>query len=203
MRRTKIISAFPGTGKTHLFNTNSNFIIDSDSSYFDKSRFPNNYVEYIRSYIGKADYILVSSHAEVRDALHKAGLEFTLVYPKDSKSVKTAFLQRYKDRGNDSKFIKLVKDNWEVWIEGCKSQKGCQRLEIDHTLFVSDLLPSIHYTLIPEDELSILSSATVLPKDKIQGSLTEPKYTLNDLLWTIHYTRQYGDLLKDRPNEKK
>ena len=42
---TKIISAFPGCGKSHLFRVagDSIKILDSDSSKFDKDHFPANY----------------------------------------------------------------------------------------------------------------------------------------------------------------
>ena len=111
MKKTKIISAFPACGKTYAFeklNENGYRILDSDSSKFSwmdvvdeayemKNRgkknykeryikvrnpeFPSNYIQHIKENIGKADYIFVSSHKEVRDALIENGIYFTLVYP--------------------------------------------------------------------------------------------------------------------------
>ena len=67
---TLVVSAFPGCGKSHLFrNKGDKKILDSDSSTFDKSQFPENYINHIKSNIGDVDMILVSSHKEVRDAL--------------------------------------------------------------------------------------------------------------------------------------
>ena len=109
MKKTKIISAFPACGKTYAFeklNENGYEILDSDSSKFSwmdvvdkvyemKNRgkelqrryikvrnpeFPSNYIQHIKENIGKADYIFVSSHKEVRDALIQNGIYFTLVY---------------------------------------------------------------------------------------------------------------------------
>ena len=64
---TLVVSAFPGCGKSHLFrNKGEKKILDSDSSTFDKSQFPQNYIEHIKFNIGEVDIILVSSHKEVR-----------------------------------------------------------------------------------------------------------------------------------------
>jgi predicted nucleotidyltransferase len=80
--KTRIISAFPGTGKTYFYNKNKETTMDSDSSQFSgvkdqngnntKERnpnFPKNYIEHIKENIGKYEFILVSSHKEVRNAL--------------------------------------------------------------------------------------------------------------------------------------
>ena len=52
---------------------------------------------------------------------------FYLVYPVNSR--KEEFIQRYKDRGNDENFIKLVKTNWENWMdEFYWMDEGCEKL---------------------------------------------------------------------------
>jgi hypothetical protein len=76
-KNTKVISAFPGCGKTHLFKTHKNkIILDSDSSTFDKKYFPQNYIKHIKENIGKVDIILVSSHSDVRSALVNENIDF-------------------------------------------------------------------------------------------------------------------------------
>lgn len=116
--KTIIISAFPGTGKTHFFEEcklrSDIIVLDSDSSKFDKSEFPANYISHIKEYIGKTNVIFVSSHKEVREALIKNGLSFDLVYP--DKSLKEEYFERYKQRGSSESFVKLLDDNWEKWI---------------------------------------------------------------------------------------
>lgn len=125
MMRTKIISAFPGMGKTTYHKNNPETTLDSDSSGFswvvnkegEKVRnpnFPQNYVNHIKENIGKYQYIFVSSHKEVRDALLDNSLYFTLVYPDINR--KDEFIERYRNRGNDENFIKLVESKWEEWI---------------------------------------------------------------------------------------
>lgn len=136
--RTKIVSAFPGVGKTTFHKNNPDTTLDSDSSGFswvidghgNKTRnphFPQNYIDHIKQNIGKYKYIFVSSHKEVRDALLDNCIFFYLVYPVNSR--KEEFIQRYRDRGNDENFIKLVKTNWENWMdEFYWMDEGCEKL---------------------------------------------------------------------------
>lgn len=123
--RTKIISAFPGCGKTHFFNQNKNVCLDSDSSLFSwtynedgtKIRnplFPQNYIDHIKENIGKYEYIFISSHEEVRNALLDECIFFYLVYP--SYEMKDSFVDRYIKRGSPKEFVSLVASNWHDWL---------------------------------------------------------------------------------------
>jgi hypothetical protein len=50
-----------------------------------------------------------------------------LVYPDDRR--KEEFIQRYKDRGNDENFIKLVDSKWDEWmLEYYWMDRGCEKL---------------------------------------------------------------------------
>ena len=126
MKDTKIISAFPACGKTYVFeNFNDKVILDSDSSKFSwvmvanqKVRnpdFPQNYIRYIKENIGKADYILVSTHENVRRALKDAEIDFYLVYP--DRNLKEEWIGRCFLRGNRENFCWLIADNWDNWID--------------------------------------------------------------------------------------
>jgi hypothetical protein len=140
--KTKIISAFPGTGKSYYHNKYKETTLDSDSSNFSwikdnegnntnqrNPEFPRNYINHIKENIGKYKYIFVSSHKEVRDALLNECLFFYLVYPDDRR--KDEFIQRYKNRGNDENFIKLVSNNWEEWLkELWFLEDGCKKIEM-------------------------------------------------------------------------
>lgn len=136
--RTKIISAFPGTGKSYYFQNNLGKCIDSDSSLFSwvkdsdgnntnerNPEFPINYIEHIKENIGKYKYIFVSSHKEVREALKNSCLYFYLLYPGIGR--KTEFIERYIGRGSPEGFIKLVESNWESWISECAAEDSCRR----------------------------------------------------------------------------
>ena len=155
--RTKIISAFPGVGKSYYHKLHPDTTLDSDSSNFSwvkdengnntKERnpnFPQNYIEHIKSNTGKYEYIFVSSHKEVIEALLDNCLFFYLVYP-DSRR-KEEFIQRYKDRGNNEFFIHLLHSKWDEWIaelDELKFSRACASL-----MMTGDYL---------EDELNLIS----------------------------------------------
>lgn len=138
-----LVSAFPGTGKSHYCNQSGldnypGWATDSDSSMFDKARFPDNYIEHIKRHIGKCCRIFISSHKEVREALVANGLPFTLVYP--HVSLKQEYLERYKQRGSSQAFIDLIYNNWEAWLTELKEQKGCFHLELQKGEFLSNMM---------------------------------------------------------------
>jgi len=120
--QTIILSAFPGTGKTYFCkNVAQNFpgqnlvVKDSDSSTFDKSDFPANYMKHIKEQIGKVDVLCVSSHQEVRDAMEEAGIEYYAVTP--DAALKNEYLQRFEDRGSPAGFITYIEEHWEGWTD--------------------------------------------------------------------------------------
>lgn len=138
MKETKVISAFPGTGKTHFYNNNKKVCADSDSSLFDKMYFPENYIEHIHSLIGKVDIIFVSSHKTVRQALINAGIEFLLIHP--NISLKDEYISRFKRRGSLGKFIEFISDNWQNFIEEIQQESGYKQIMLNNGEYVSDFL---------------------------------------------------------------
>lgn len=140
--KTILCSAFPGTGKTYYYMNPYNVALDSDSSKFDKSNFPQNYIEHIKSKIGKTDIIFISSHKEVRDALIENNLEFILVYP--DISLKEEYLERYRKRMNTDDFVKLLDNNWGEWINQLQNQEGCKHIVLKSNEFISDVLGDIN-----------------------------------------------------------
>lgn len=142
---TKIIAGFPGVGKTVFSRKNHLFILDSDSSKFSwlsegvrNPDFPNNYMQHIKENIGKAHYILVSSHDVVRKALEDNGIEYTLVYP--SVELKEGYLQRYRKRGNDETFIKFIGNSWKNFISDIEQETFPKLVKLENGQFLSDVL---------------------------------------------------------------
>lgn len=137
---TKVYSAFPGVGKTTYFNTTSKNVLDSDSSKFDKKKFPENYIEHIVRNIQdpNVDKILVSSHKDVRDALVARGINFVLVYP--DASLKDEYIQRYKNRGNNDAFVELLNNNWDSWMREMDNQKGCYKVKLNAGQYLTDVI---------------------------------------------------------------
>lgn len=148
--RTRIISAFPGTGKTFFHEQHPDTTLDSDSSQFSwvdpdgngkrnddrltKQRnpdFPQNYIDHIKENIGKYEFIFVSTHKVVRDALLDNCIFFYLIYPDYRK--KDAFLERYKARGDESVFVKLLEDNWDTWLKELDfCEFGCKQVRMTY-----------------------------------------------------------------------
>lgn len=91
-------------------------ISDSDSSLFDKTKIPQNYINHIKTLIenDEHDIIFVSSHKEVRDAIQENNLKSILFYP--SQECKDTYLERYRTRGASESFINLLSQKFEDWV---------------------------------------------------------------------------------------
>ena len=160
IRKTVIISGAPGIGKSHFFSKAEEMGLsatDSDSINFSWSSpgvrnpdFPRNYIEHLKTLMGKVDVICVSTHEQVRNCMEKEEMEFVLVYPE--KGQKEEYLRRFKERDMKDgetkeareKFVKLMEDNWENWIdEQLPKQKGCTHLVLKGKEYLSDRIKDI------------------------------------------------------------
>lgn len=126
-RATSIVLGFPGVGKTFIkekYKGTDFKVLDSDSSGFDKKGFPDNYIEYIKSCIGKYDLILISTHEAVRKAVAKSDIMdraiVSICYP--SLELKEDWIQRLANRGNSKAFLNLIRANYEQWIKDIESE---------------------------------------------------------------------------------
>lgn len=147
MKQTRVISAFPATGKSYFTRNTSKDVLDSDSSNYswtylengEKIRnkdFPNNYIQHIKENIGKVDIIFVSSHKEVREALVENNIHFTLIRP--NVFLKDEYLKRFSERGNDEKFIKFIDDNWFEFVKELANQNNCEKIVLHKGQYISD-----------------------------------------------------------------
>jgi hypothetical protein len=136
----KVISGFPGVGKTYFKEHYPGSVADSDSSLFSwvspgirNLDFPQNYMNHIVTNIN--DIVLVSSHKVVRDALVLNGIYFTLVYPE--RDLKQEYLERFRVRGSNEDFITLLDTMWDEWIDQLNMQWYCHKivLQAGETLF--------------------------------------------------------------------
>lgn len=135
MKNKLIISGFPGVGKSYFTEKAKTSVLkncfevyDSDSSKFPKENFPKNYVDYLENFYKTPDkeelikIHFISTHKEVLDELEKRNIGYIIVYP--DISLKEEYLNRYKTRGNNDSFIKLLSDNWEMWIKSLEERKA-------------------------------------------------------------------------------
>ena len=82
--------------------------------------FPDNYIKYIKENIGKYDCIFVSSHASVRKALDKEGIDFVVVYPESSCKAEWVGRCFIREKNNENGCTaEVLYNNWEQWILEC------------------------------------------------------------------------------------
>lgn len=142
---TKVISGFPGVGKSVLAQREDIQILDSDSSKFSwieegvrHPDFPANYIEHILDNMGKADYIMVSSHKVVRDALRVNEIPYTLVYP--SIELRKEYVNRYFARGNEDVFISFMDMSWYTFIRDIETETFPALIKLESGQYLSDVI---------------------------------------------------------------
>lgn len=154
MKKTRVVSAYPCCGKTWAFeNLKDKYsMLDSDSSKFSwifddegvnthkrNPDFPANYIQHIKDNIGKVDYIFVSTHLVVREALEKAGIDYVTVYPK--MTAKEEWLERMRKRGNNEEFIESQSHFWkERMMDIITEPHGSELFRLGGNEYISDLM---------------------------------------------------------------
>ena len=144
---TQIISGFPGIGKSTIKPLNGIKILDLDGEEFAKyCDYGCNYDYYMNELLRQKyeseeyDYILVSSHKEIRDGMKAINLPYTVVVP-DPK-LKDEYIKRYYERGSSLDFIKKLSHNWEEWIsEIILNEENV--VVLDEGQFLSDVIAQI------------------------------------------------------------
>lgn len=138
--KVKPICGFPGVGKSHVCKLRG--WPDSDSSKFSweplgvrHPDWPNNYIEHLKGIDG---IVMVSTHKEVRDALHANNIPFMLCYPVHR--CKDEYLERYRQRGSPETFLTLLDRMWDDWIrELILEDRAVLRRVLDPGEYASDV----------------------------------------------------------------
>lgn len=151
-RSVKVISGFPGIGKSWMFKNQESLglkVSDSDSSEFSwlnpgirNPAFPGNYIDHITQAIKDFDVVLVSSHDVVRDALKAAGIEFIIVYP--HMDDKDEYIKRFIERKSTEAFVKLITDNWNEWITNINKSNDGLAIQLNLGAYLSDFILNKH-----------------------------------------------------------
>lgn len=135
MKRLRLVSAFPATGKSYLAREYPDHIVDSDSSAFswewmsfeERRRhpdWPNNYVVAIEEWLAAGNRtVFVSTHQELRDALVAARIPFLLVYPRAD--LRWEYMDRIAKRGSPQPFISKLNREWLSMMRSLQEQTGC------------------------------------------------------------------------------
>lgn len=120
-KKTYIVSAFPGCGKTtacvKLKDTYK--VLDLESSFFDKSEFPQNYIRKIKDNIGKTDIIFISTHEKVRKALQEENIAYDLYYPNIDR--RDEMINLYERRGDEGTFIDLMTIHFDHFLSSVEN----------------------------------------------------------------------------------
>ena len=145
---TKVISAFPGTGKSYFAASfeSSAEVFDLDTGNFTQGYgadgkvidpdFPNNYLLAIKEQIGKTKTLLVGCQPEVIAALRKEEIPFTIVYPE--RGLKGEYIDRFKLRHSPQSFIELISNNWDLFLDFLEKQEDCERIILRSEQYVGD-----------------------------------------------------------------
>ena len=112
-----LVSAFPGLGKTYLYQQYKDKlkILDLNTGRFEGDDFPGNYVAEVEKRLNDYDLILLSSDRNVRYALNDAGLDFDLFYP--SKDRKNELIEIYVTNRKSRNFIMNLDHNFYDLID--------------------------------------------------------------------------------------
>ncbi len=147
---SRIICAFPGSGKSYYFKNIAaqESIIDLDSNEYTSGhtsdgkvhndRFPANYIEDIKKHVGSKRIVLVSCHIPVIKALVAEGFEPILIYPEQK--LLPEYRTRYKARRDSQPFIDLLSRNWDMFLQELQKQRGCEHIVLKEGQYISDIL---------------------------------------------------------------
>lgn len=107
--RGRIICGFAGIGKSVLAKKYAG-VVDLESTPFERDW--KRYATVARHMAKNGYTVLVSCHKEIREELHSG-----YIVAKPANLDRKEYLQRYKNRGNDETFIKMMDENWDKFIE--------------------------------------------------------------------------------------
>ncbi|KKN78310.1 hypothetical protein LCGC14_0351690 [marine sediment metagenome] len=136
-----VVSAFCGTGKTHLCNASDRFV-EFECWRYNQDKFPKNCITDIQQALGNADIIFISTNPTVVVSVIKIGIIVILVYP-DLK-LKDEYIDRYEKRGSSKDFISLLSESWESWLMEIGEIKGCQHIVLKQGQYISTVMTIIN-----------------------------------------------------------
>lgn len=140
MKNTLIISAFPGTGKTYICDNVTNIDAVEVEFWKYKDDLHAEYINLIKDYIGKVDYIFVATDPIGLKLLHCEGLKIILVYPENE--LREEYLQRYIDRDSPTDFIGAFMKYWNPWLDELKRQDYCKHVVMESGEYLEDFMVS-------------------------------------------------------------
>ena len=166
-RRTKVVAAHAGTGKTTLASRHPDKFIDfvsmpfkyhlpegfgeteSESGKADPDAelnfdFPENYLAAILAELDKSDkMLLVPPDRRLLRMLEKEGVRYILCYPENTEDAKKAYRERYAGRGNTEQFLEIFIDGWEQFLGLLENDAYGEHIVMKPHAFLTDVLDEI------------------------------------------------------------
>lgn len=158
-----IISAFPGCGKTYIYKNQKEYnyqVLDSDSSKFEKhDGWELEYVEYIKSNIGKYDFIFIAQYPSVLEILKDNNIDFIVVAPDNSSTlsdkerqlIKQQWFGRFLLRDNShikdlEQWIKNLSENYDIWTsyEHLTKHDPIKCILLKENQYISDVIKTLY-----------------------------------------------------------
>ncbi len=144
----KIIAGFAGVGQSFYQAKNpecydATQCYDTEAmAYLPKDAFFRSYLRHIIGAMqeNKHRVIFVDMYEGLLERMTEYGLKFTVVYP--HRDLKKEYIDRYRQRQDDTSFIKKISDDWNYWITfwDASTYKKCR---LASGQFLSDVIEEI------------------------------------------------------------
>ena len=135
---TILCAAFCGAGKTYICEKTDIKAVEVEYWKYKNKGLQKEYIEDIKKYIGKVDYIFIATEPEGLKLLHEEGFDITLVYPKNE--LRNEYLDRYLKRDSPHDFIGVFMKYWDPWINELKEQTYCNHIILEKGQYLQDVL---------------------------------------------------------------
>lgn len=138
MKHTIICSAFCGAGKTYICDKTDIKAIEVEYWKYKDKGLQKEYIEDIKKYFGKVDYIFISTDPDGLKILHNEGFNILLVYPKNE--LREEYLDRFIERDSPYDFIGSFMKYWNIWIDELKEQTYCKHIILQKGEYLQDVI---------------------------------------------------------------
>lgn len=189
MKKTMIISAFPGCGKTYLYKNSDKLkfkylgkgqkfsFCDSDSSHYKKQEgWERQYVDDLEKKLGTVDFLFISQHKGVLSELESRHIPFVIIAPDNSDwitderrmIIKQQWFGRFILRGNShisnfESWLELLKNNYDEWtsVENLTKYNPVSFFLLKENEYISSIIEDLYYKKEHYD--SYIANSGVLP----------------------------------------
>jgi len=129
-----VYAAFCGTGKTSICEQRTD-CTELECWNYEAFNFPYSYIFDIHDTHDPCKSLFISTNPAVLSRLY--GFAIELIYP--DISLKSEYMDRYRDRGSHSDFIAVMDSYWNDWVAELAEQDYCTHHVLDTGEYVSKL----------------------------------------------------------------